>query len=60
MIRATLHRYAVHTTYVLQADLLIRHQKQALTYMLRREKGWALETKGTDMWEALDSSNGRT
>ncbi|KAI1669943.1 SNF2 family N-terminal domain containing protein [Pyrenophora tritici-repentis] len=42
-IRATLHR----------------HQKQALTYMLRREKGWALETKGTDMWEALDSSNGR-
>ncbi|CAN9407321.1 unnamed protein product [Alternaria alternata] len=60
MIRATLHRHAVHTPYVSQADVLIRHQKQALTYMLRREKGWALETKGMDMWEALDSSNGRT
>jgi hypothetical protein len=60
MIRATLHRYVHHPNSVLHADSLARHQKQALTYMLRRERGWALETKGMDVWEALDSSNGRT
>jgi hypothetical protein len=60
MIRAVLHRHVPHLDYVLLADDLIRHQKQALTYMLRREQGWALEAKGADMWEALDSSNGRT
>ncbi|KAL5120620.1 hypothetical protein ACEQ8H_001368 [Pleosporales sp. CAS-2024a] len=38
---------------------LHRHQKQALTFMLRREKGWALETKSADVWEVLDSSNDR-
>lgn len=35
---------------------LSRHQKQALTFMVRREKGWLLETKGADVWEILDSS----
>ncbi|KAF2017851.1 hypothetical protein BU24DRAFT_432428 [Aaosphaeria arxii CBS 175.79] len=43
LIRATLHK----------------HQKQALTFMLLREKGWALESKGADIWEAFDSSHER-
>lgn len=39
--------------------VLHRHQRQALTFMLGRERGWALETKGADVWEALDSSHDR-
>lgn len=27
--------------------------------MLRRERGWALDTKASDVWEALDSSDNR-
>ena len=26
------------------------HQKQALTFMLRREQGWAMEDGSGDMW----------
>ena len=36
-----------------------RHQKQALSFMLRREKGWAFEAKGADIWEILDFSYDR-
>ncbi|KAF2868792.1 SNF2 family N-terminal domain-containing protein [Massariosphaeria phaeospora] len=38
---------------------LHKHQKQALTFMLRRESGWTLADKGSDIWEASDSSRGR-
>ncbi|KAI8195213.1 alpha-1 6-mannosyltransferase subunit [Colletotrichum sp. SAR 10_65] len=30
----------------------IRHQKQALTFMLRREQGWAFDGTRPDIWEA--------
>jgi hypothetical protein len=38
---------------------LHRHQKQALTFMLRRERGWAFDGKETDIWEASDTSQSR-
>jgi hypothetical protein len=38
---------------------LKRHQKQALTFMLRREQGWSFDTHGLDIWEAVDTSQGR-
>ena len=36
-----------------------RHQKQALTFMLRRERGWAFDGKETDIWETSDTSQSR-
>ena len=30
--------------------MLCRHQRQALTFMLRREQGWALEGPHADIW----------
>jgi hypothetical protein len=38
---------------------LKRHQKQALTFMLRREQGWTFDVHGQDIWEAADTSQGR-
>ncbi|KAH7012301.1 SNF2 family N-terminal domain-containing protein [Microdochium trichocladiopsis] len=35
---------------------LKKHQKQALTFMLEREKGWNYRSAGGDVWEVLDSS----
>ncbi|KAK4144470.1 SNF2 family N-terminal domain-containing protein [Dichotomopilus funicola] len=35
-----------------------RHQKQALTFMLHRERGWTFEEKQTDLWEYLDVDHG--
>ncbi|OAR04576.1 hypothetical protein LLEC1_02187 [Akanthomyces lecanii] len=35
------------------------HQKQALTFMLRREMGWALHGPEKDMWAIRDNANGR-
>ncbi|KAH6619377.1 SNF2 family N-terminal domain-containing protein [Chaetomium sp. MPI-SDFR-AT-0129] len=37
---------------------LKKHQKQALTFMLRRERGWTFEEKQTDLWEYLDVDHG--
>ncbi|KAJ3493714.1 hypothetical protein NLG97_g4558 [Lecanicillium saksenae] len=39
--------------------ILKSHQKQALTFMLRREMGWALHGPEEDMWSILDNANGR-
>ncbi|RSL86274.1 hypothetical protein CEP51_002896 [Fusarium floridanum] len=39
---------------------LRRHQKQALTFMLRREQGWAFRDKRPDVWEMIDTDQGRT
>lgn len=36
-----------------------RHQKQALTFMLQREQGWAFSNKQPDIWESIDTSQGR-
>jgi hypothetical protein len=36
-----------------------RHQRQALTFMLRREAGWAFDGSTPDMWEQTDTSTGR-
>ncbi|KAL4950799.1 SNF2 family N-terminal domain-containing protein [Aspergillus filifer] len=37
---------------------LYRHQKQALTFMKRREKGWALQIPGHDLWNENISPTG--
>ncbi|EHK48686.1 hypothetical protein TRIATDRAFT_11002, partial [Trichoderma atroviride IMI 206040] len=34
---------------------LERHQRQALTFMLRRERGWALDGSRPDLWEYMES-----
>ena len=34
-----------------------RHQKQALTFMVRREKGWDLKSNG-DIWTTDESQQG--
>ncbi|RTE75698.1 hypothetical protein BHE90_009822 [Fusarium euwallaceae] len=36
-----------------------RHQKQALTFMLRREQGWAFYDERPDVWEMIDTDQGR-
>ncbi|KAH7170202.1 SNF2 family N-terminal domain-containing protein [Dactylonectria macrodidyma] len=38
---------------------LKRHQKQALTFMLRRERGWNFRHQYPDIWEILDTEQGR-
>ena len=38
---------------------LYRHQKQALTFMIRREKGWALNGSLQDIWKKEYDSSGR-
>lgn len=38
---------------------LYRHQKQALTFMLGREKGWALDGSHKDIWRQEEDSQGR-
>ncbi|EHK42608.1 hypothetical protein TRIATDRAFT_224421 [Trichoderma atroviride IMI 206040] len=35
------------------------HQKKALTFLLRRENGWAFETNQLDIWEKVDNDQGR-
>ncbi|KAF5675817.1 alpha-1,6-mannosyltransferase subunit [Fusarium heterosporum] len=35
------------------------HQKQALTFMLRRERGWAFFDSEPDVWEIVDEDRGR-
>ncbi|KAL2128220.1 hypothetical protein VTI74DRAFT_9476 [Chaetomium olivicolor] len=34
------------------------HLKQALTFMLRRERGWAFRGNESDIWEYLDAGHG--
>ncbi|KAH6867419.1 SNF2 family N-terminal domain-containing protein [Thelonectria olida] len=38
---------------------LKRHQRQALTFMLRREIGWAFDCKQSNIWEAIDTDEGQ-
>ncbi|CAI6339364.1 unnamed protein product [Periconia digitata] len=38
---------------------LHRHQKQALTFMMRREAGWKPGDLWPDIWETLDNSHSR-
>ncbi|KAL3496710.1 P-loop containing nucleoside triphosphate hydrolase protein [Aspergillus germanicus] len=40
------------------ATSLYSHQKQALTFMKRRENGWSLQNPGSDMWSAEISCTG--
>jgi SNF2 family DNA or RNA helicase len=47
-----------HPSTLIEARLK-RHQKQALTFMLRREQGWTFDVQGQDIWEAADTSQGR-
>lgn len=46
------------TPSAIQAHLH-RHQKQALTFMQQRERGWALEKDTQDIWEISDSTQAR-
>lgn len=43
---------------IIQA-VLHRHQKQALTFMLRRELGWSMLDNVPDIWAAYDTSTER-
>ncbi|TPX07805.1 uncharacterized protein E0L32_010492 [Thyridium curvatum] len=36
---------------------LARHQLQALTFMLRREQGWAFEGGSPDIWEVIEQED---
>lgn len=36
----------------------IRHQKQGLTFMIRREMGWNLLEKDQDVWSQTEVNNG--
>jgi SWI/SNF-related matrix-associated actin-dependent regulator of chromatin subfamily A3 len=38
---------------------LFPHQKQALTFMLRREQGWAMDEETTDIWTRKKDNSGR-
>ncbi|EAQ87139.1 hypothetical protein CHGG_03758 [Chaetomium globosum CBS 148.51] len=38
--------------------MILRHQKQALTFMLRRERGWTFGERQADLWEYLDVGHG--
>lgn len=42
------------------ANYIDRHQKQALTFMLRREEGWAVNGSCKDIWRKDDYENGET
>ncbi|KAH8126281.1 hypothetical protein LI328DRAFT_166248 [Trichoderma asperelloides] len=35
------------------------HQKKALTFLLRRENGWAFDANQLDIWERVDNDQGR-
>jgi hypothetical protein len=35
------------------------HQKQALTFMLRREQGWAYDMSEEDIWSKVIGVDGR-
>ncbi|KAL6819861.1 SNF2 family N-terminal domain-containing protein [Trichoderma camerunense] len=39
--------------------ILQSHQKKALTFLLRREKGWAFDDHQSDIWEKADTNQGR-
>ncbi|OCL00503.1 uncharacterized protein K441DRAFT_651441 [Cenococcum geophilum 1.58] len=38
---------------------LFRHQKQALYFMVKRERGWALDECGKDVWSEVMTPNGK-
>jgi hypothetical protein len=38
---------------------MIRHQKQALTFMLHREHGWSMDERNHDIWTKEKDSMGR-
>ena len=63
VIKATLKRYFIalkarYCFHILTIDCS-RHQKQALTFMLRREQGWAFHDNQLDIWEAIETNQGR-
>jgi SNF2 family DNA or RNA helicase len=46
------------TPSIIQARLQ-KHQRQALTFMQQRERGWALRVGDRDIWEISDTTQGR-
>ncbi|WQF88244.1 Putative helicase, P-loop containing nucleoside triphosphate hydrolase, SNF2-like domain superfamily [Colletotrichum destructivum] len=42
------------------ATELKRHQKQALTFMLRRERGWGFQDGQSDIWGVVDTTQRRS
>lgn len=42
------------------ANRYCRHQKQALTFMIQREEGWAFENGSRDVWSRQKNSYGRS
>jgi SWI/SNF-related matrix-associated actin-dependent regulator of chromatin subfamily A3 len=67
-LKTRLYRYAtfVHISRALYCIGLTiafcssRHQKQALTFMIRREEGWALGDDQQDIWRRSTYDTGRT
>lgn len=50
----------IHIFYSLRANAGCSHQKQALTFMLRREKGLVMEGSHTDIWKKTEDRDGHT
>ncbi|KAL9138566.1 MAG: hypothetical protein Q9175_000194 [Cornicularia normoerica] len=42
------------------SNLLYKHQKQALTFMMQRERGWAMDGHHKDIWREEHDSFGRS
>jgi len=40
------------------ANSFRRHQKQALSFMLRREQGWAFDAENPDLWDFVETEQG--
>ena len=40
--------------------ILYNHQMQALTFMIQRERGWAIDGRGSDIWATQKDAYGRT
>ena len=57
------HQAPLHSLWGYR-DLLLTphsHQRQALYYMLKRERGWDLESQSDDVWKAVkDDLTGST
>lgn len=62
-IKSTLKRYfyCFARNYKLIQKLIVapRHQKQALFFMMCRERGWGNHHKIPDIWESVDNDRGR-
>lgn len=60
-LKTTLERYYnfYSTCIIYVTHDCPRHQKQALTFMLRRESGWTFGSSPVELWEEFSNSHGK-